>query len=72
MTSIDDFSDEEIGRMIKQAARDRGWVTVERISSRQAFCSFLRGVGLGRIADAIEVALYAWQRVQSIWKSIFG
>lgn len=72
MGSLDDYTDEELGRMLRAAARSEHFAQKEAVSNIDAFCSFLDAVGLGFIANIIKVSAWAWQKVRQIWRSIFG
>jgi hypothetical protein len=72
MPSFDDYSDEELGRMLRQFLSETGHANIERHTTRQSFCIWLRVAGLGRIADLIDAAAWVWDRIKSIWRSIFG
>ena len=70
--NIDDLSDEELARLIKRYANSRGAADIEKMSNLDAFCDWLNLVGLGKIASAIRLGQWAWQKVKKIWDVIFG
>jgi hypothetical protein len=72
LPSLEDYSDAELKRMLKQAAKEQQYGDRESVSALDAFCSFLNMAGLAFIADAIKVAHWAWDRIIRIWHSIFG
>ena len=72
MSDLDEYTDAEIIQMVREASRQRGFYEKEKVTTRQAIKAFLRMIGLGFIADAIEVAEYVWERIQNLWRSIFG
>lgn len=72
MSALDDYSDEELGRLLREYGNSMSARERERVSTLDAFCSWLEVVGLGLIAVAIKTSLWAWDRVRSIWRSIFG
>ncbi len=69
--TLDAYSDEELGRMIRSAVSDRAHEARERTSSRAALAAFLRLVGLGQLADAVIVAAYVWERVKRLFLQLF-
>jgi hypothetical protein len=72
MANFDNYTDEELGRMLKQASKDMTYKEREDISTLDAFCEWLHFVGLSPIANGIKLAQYAWQKIRSIWSAIFG
>jgi hypothetical protein len=70
--TLDAYSDEELGRMIRSAVSDRAQEARQQTSSRTAFAAFLRLVGLGQLADAVIVAAYVWDRVRRVFLQLFG
>lgn len=71
MGSLDDYTDEELGRMFRALAHSQDFARKEAVGNLDAFCSFLDAVGLGFIASIIKVSAWAWQKVRQIWRSIF-
>ena len=69
---VRDFTDEELGRMFREARQSQHFAKQEAVSTLEAFCSFLDSVGLGLLANAIKITAWAWDRVKQIWQSIFG
>lgn len=67
---LEQYSDEELGRLLRAAARSKEFAERETISNFEAFCAFLSAVGLGFVADAITLATWAWERVRSIWSGV--
>jgi hypothetical protein len=72
MPYLEDYTDEELGAMLRQASHNMNYYERERVSTLDAFCSWLNIVGLGFIADAIKIAAWVWDRIRDIWHSIFG
>lgn len=70
--SLDNYTDEELARMLRAAADSSKAAKKELVSTFEAFCSFLNSVGLGFIADAIKMGTWAWEKVRNIWHRIFG
>ncbi|MBI1923970.1 hypothetical protein HYR99_06940 [Candidatus Poribacteria bacterium] len=70
--SIDDYTDEELGRMMLEASRAKVFADKEIVGNFEAFCTFLDAVGLGFIANAIKLGAWARERIKNIWRSIFG
>lgn len=71
MSKISNYSDEDLGRLIRAAAKAHDAETVEKITTRQALKSFFNMIGLGFIADAIDVVQYAYERISGLLKKIF-
>ena len=71
MPRLDDFTDEELGQMLRAANRSLAYHERGRVTALDSFCSWLGVVGLGWVAAAIQTARWAWDRVKSIWRSIF-
>lgn len=69
---IDDLTDEELGRLMRRYTHSREAADTERKSNLDAFCEWLILVDLGKIASAIKISEWAWQKVKEIWRSIFG
>ena len=72
MSSLDNYTDEELGRMLRHAAEEAGYEAREKVTTMEAFCSWLELIGLSPIAHAIKIGIWAWSRVKSFWKSIFS
>jgi hypothetical protein len=74
MTSytLDAYSDEELGRMIRAAVSGRAQEARQQTSSRTALAAFLRLVGLGQLADGVIVAAYIWERVKRLFLQLFS
>ncbi len=70
--TLDAYSDEELGRMIRTAVSGRAHEARKQTSSRAALAAFLRLVGLGQLADAVIVAAYMWERVKRLFLQLFG
>lgn len=71
-SKLDNYSDEELGRMLKQAASQMKYYEREEVSNLEAFCVWLDLVGLGFIAGAIKLTVWTFDRIRAIWRSIFG
>ena len=72
MANLDNYSDAELGRMLKNAAGNMTALERERVSTFETFRSWLNLVGLGFIAEALTIGSWAWDRIKSIWSKIFG
>lgn len=72
MSSYDNYSDEELGRMLKQAYRTMEYYEREEVSNFSAFCSWLELVGLGFISNALKLAVWTFERIKAIWRRIFS
>ncbi len=71
MGSLDDYTDEELGRMFKALAKSEHFARKEAVGNLEAFCAFLSAVGLGFIANIIKVSAWAWEKVKQIWLKLF-
>jgi hypothetical protein len=71
MTSLDDYTDSELGRMFRAAIRAEASARRETVTVLDAFCEFLNFAGLGWIAVGVKASAWAWDRVKTIWRSIF-
>ena len=69
--NIDDLSDEELGRLMRRYTNSRGAADIEKRSNLDAFCDWLNLVGFDKIASAIRLGQWAWQKVKNIWNAIF-
>jgi hypothetical protein len=69
---IDNFSDAELGRMVKQAAVGKEAALKEGSKFKDALKALLRLIGLPDLADAMEVADYVFQKLKSIINNIFS
>ena len=69
---LNDLSDEELGRMIRRAKGSYDSMRSAQGRGLEGFCDFLEAVGLGQIAAAIRFSAYAYERIKSIWRRIFG
>ena len=63
---LDDYTDEELGRMVRQAARGRRLALHEKKRSKSGFVAFLKSIGLVWLAQKILVA------VDAVWKAILA
>ena len=72
MSGLDDYSDEELVRIIRAADRAREYGGRATATALDSFCSWLGVVGLGWIAATIKTAEWAWGRIKNLWRSIFG
>lgn len=72
MNPLDNYTDEELGRMFRQAARGREAEALESIRSQNSLVIFLEGIGLYKIAALVKAAIEAWRRVKEIFDIIFG
>lgn len=69
--NLDQYSDEELGRMLKQAAKSNFLAQNDKVLTFDAFCSWLNLVGLGYIGDIIKVGSWTWDRIKSIVSKLF-
>ncbi len=72
MGSIDDLTDEELTWLLIEYDRFMYSYRKEHVSTFEAFCSYLNRIGLGFIADSLKIATWGWERIQGIWRRIFG
>jgi hypothetical protein len=70
--SLDDYSDAEIAQMVRAANRAGIAAHRERASMLDAFCAWLSAAGLGVVAATLKSSVWAWERVRTIWRRIFG
>ncbi len=70
--SLDAYSDEELGRLIRSAANGGTYSAREHVSSRTALSAFFRLIGLGQFADVVLLAEYVWERLRRLVQSIFA
>jgi hypothetical protein len=67
---FDELSDEELGRLIREALKVNNEEKIERAATRMDLATFLQKVGLTAVASAIcELAEKAWEALRII---IFG
>ncbi len=70
--SINDYSDEELGRMIKKASKGREKEAQEAMCSQKSFGKFLEKVGLVQLASFfVGVAETAWDFISDFLGDIF-
>jgi hypothetical protein len=72
MPKFDDYSDNELGRFIREAAKANNALTDQNITTKAALQSFFKVIGLGWIADAMDVVQYAYERISTLLKNIFN
>jgi hypothetical protein len=72
MSALDRYTDEELVRMIRAADRACAYAERVQVTALDSFCSWLGAVGLGWIAATITTAEWAWGRIRSLWRVIFG
>ncbi len=65
------YTDEELGRLIRQAVAGNGAGAKKQVTARSAFAALFRMVGYGWVDDALEVAIFLWLAVKRLWKQIF-
>lgn len=67
---IEDYTNEELGRMIRQAAKGQKYDWGQESRSRSGFVRFLRGIGLAWLADKIMGLAQA--AVNWLWALVLG
>jgi hypothetical protein len=72
MSDISKYSNEDLVRIIKEAVKANGASNRVNVATKDAVKAFFRMIGLGFIADAIDVAQYAYERIRNILGNIFG
>jgi hypothetical protein len=72
MYQLNDYSDAEIGRMVRAAVRAGVAAQREHITLLDAFCEWLSVVGLGVIAATLKTSVWAWEKVRGMWRRLFG
>jgi len=73
MESLSDYTDEEIGLMVREAARGQEFEAAEAIRAQGSFAQFLEEIGLSFLADLVRMAAKTvWEGIKSIFEDIFG
>jgi hypothetical protein len=73
MPSLNDYSDAELGALLRRAAAGREAEAAEATRSKSGFLAFLKEVGLVLVAEAIaKAAAAAWEGIKSLFLSIFA
>ncbi|MCB9789203.1 MAG: hypothetical protein H6744_21205 [Deltaproteobacteria bacterium] len=67
---IESYTDEELGRMVKQAARGKEQEFREKSRTRSGFSKFLHTIGLEWLAKKVLVLLDV--AFKGLWALIFG
>lgn len=72
MPGIDAFSDEELGKMLRNAASGREDEALEAMQSRNSLAEFLEEIGLGIVAKLIRQAVETvWNGLKAFVRSLF-
>ena len=72
MPSIDDYTDEELGRMIRAANQVIPWVERASVTVLDSLCEWLSVAGLGWMSATIKTAAWAYDKIRNIMRTIFG
>ena len=70
--SLDVYSDEELGRLIRAAVRGREHEAGRLRESRSALAALFRLAGFGELSDVITLVTYVWKRVQDLLRIVLG
>lgn len=72
LDTLDGYTDEEVGRLVKEAARGHEQEAVAAMKTRYSFAEFLKDVGLTLLADLIrEAASAVWEGIKGFFRSLF-
>ncbi|MBL8658906.1 MAG: hypothetical protein JNM75_04035 [Rhodospirillales bacterium] len=72
MATIEDYTDAELGKLVRNAAKGREQEAVEQLRSKSGFVIFLEEIGLEFLAELIaKAAASIWEGVISFIKGLF-
>lgn len=71
MSSIDDFTDEELGQIVREATMGRRAEGRASLKNRNAFFSFLNIVGLGWVVESFKLVTWGWEKLRGLFHKIF-
>lgn len=76
MALLDNYTDEELGRIFRAAAEESGYqndeaTTEQAISTLEIVCTWLDAFGLGVVSASIKTAVWAWHRLKTFWRRRF-
>lgn len=72
MASLADYSNEELGALVRRAAQGREQEAAEALHSQYGLAEFLNEVGLTFLAELIAAATVAvWEGIKRFFSSIF-
>ena len=72
MASIDDYTDTELGQMVRAAARGREEEAAAALVGRSSFAKFLEDVGLTFLAELIRnMATAVWTGIENFCRRLF-
>ena len=73
MTTLEQYSDAELGALLRRAAAGRELAAVEATRSSSGLVSFLREIGLVFVAELVaKAAAAAWEGLKSLFLAIFA
>jgi hypothetical protein len=66
------YSDEELGRMVRQALGGTKPGSQARAKARKVLVGVLDMMGYGWVDHLIDLVMLAWDAARSFWRRIFG
>jgi hypothetical protein len=72
MASLNDFTDEELGKMLREAARGKEQEAIAALDSQYSLAEFLEQIGLFDLAEMIlEAASAVWDGIKEFFRNLF-
>jgi transcriptional regulator with XRE-family HTH domain len=66
------YLQEQLWRLDQEAKRQNHHYQQERVTTLDAFCSWLDVFGFGLVSAAIKTGKWGWDRVRGLWNRVFG
>ncbi len=65
------YSDEELGRLVRQALAGTKPESQTGAKARKALVAFLNLFGYGWVDSALDLAIMAWEAARNFWRRLF-